>query len=123
MREIKFRAWCSRHKVMITNIINISFCSKGFYVNGDSPCMGDEILMQYTGFKDKNGKEIYEGDILKRDGHWNMYIVWDDEYSRLAFICADWIVTQGKTIMLSQESLRRHAVVGNIYENPELIDE
>ncbi len=54
MREIKFRAWDYDEEIMRKNWTDISIVSSDRI-----------ILMQYTGLKDKNGKEIYEGDIVK----------------------------------------------------------
>ena len=61
MREIKFRAWdksCNKMR----GINGIQDC---FSLRSDGICNEDYILMQYTGLKDKNGKEIYEGDVDK----------------------------------------------------------
>ena len=62
MREIKFRAWDNKQNKMRNDGFSIYY--DGSIQFADSIESKDFILMQYTGLKDKNGKEIYEGDIL-----------------------------------------------------------
>ena len=77
-------------------------------------------IMQYTGLKDRNRKEIWEGDIVKIDGHgienYITDICWDEYlsgfYSRNLY--------ESDTF---EHSTRCIEVLGNIYENPELLEE
>ena len=111
-REIKFRAW----------IPNTGWLAEGFSIamdgtewyddNGHSWPVCDLEIMQFTGLKDKNGKEIYEGDILTGE-----YVVtfyegafgfWGKENSIPEFY-------------MLYRYLNIKEVIGNIYENPELL--
>ena len=97
---------------------------------------GDGKLMQYTGLKDKNGKEIYEGDILrckclkkcKLDScaekviqYKNSLIEWWESGCNLGYRLRD---SKGKTMMIKPTHLNTMEVevIGNIYENPELLE-
>lgn len=72
MREIKFRAWDGKRMYYDPNDFYLRMdgsCFDVFEGEMDEPICGQPILMQYTGLKDKNGKEIYEGDIVKTSYH------------------------------------------------------
>ena len=141
-REIKFRAWDNENKYMVTskqgvftalrNSMNIVRQDNGYYNDGDllKPNKEKYILMQYTGLDDKNGKEIYEGDIV-------LYQDWEMAYEgggNDSFInkgiveyCEDnccFNVTERQTVDLADVLYKDNEdleVIGNIYDNPELL--
>lgn len=139
----KYRAWISEADTMTNNLKGIDFENetvvlKKFYWEDGFPVeeevfeveIGNAILMQSTGLKDKNGKEIFEGDVVKR--------------YRCPFFKAKWEY-QIETVLKEKASLllgRKYGknfgtipfdspfakselleVIGNIYENPELLED
>ncbi len=117
MREIKFRLWDPQRKVMtqdgslITWIrsANIKFC--------DDFVKMKMVFLQFTGRKDNEGKDIYEGDIIEFDkaewgGEGNIHVVsWDNNDSA-------WCWGGG-----ASSDMEWRKVIGNIYENPELLNQ
>lgn len=119
MREIKFRAWDKKHKEMLLGnspSLWLSFYGKvvqGFDEYGESDDWSNKvILMQFTGLKDKNGKEIYGGDITKHEYLDKQYleeVTWSN--NRMGWVGID------------NSYINSYEVIGNIYENPELLKE
>lgn len=86
----------------------------------------DVVLMQYTGLKDKNGKEIYEGDVIKCNPHWSNGDIYEVGVITWEKQRAGFMVNVGRLTVQGFKSLKmggasHKEVIGNIYENPELI--
>jgi uncharacterized phage protein (TIGR01671 family) len=117
MREIKFRAWEKNLKEIIP-VHNINFVNR--MVNTESAWrLFDEIkLSQYTGLKDKNGNEIYEGDILNlfmgEDDYCGQVIVTFDD----GCFCINGYLDDPRTYPIRHFIFRGYTfeVIGNIYE-------
>ena len=137
MREIKFRAWDDDEKEMIEYFSNDNnyqllqteegniFCG-GYMRNED---WQEPVLMQFTGLKDKNGKEIYEGDIFKFDDSCLYTVIWKekeclfygkgdkgDKYGEFTYYFTCLNTPYHKNIFDNQ-----CLIIGNIHENPELL--
>lgn len=119
-REIKFRAYSS-HSQKMYPVSNIEWDTDGrMWVTADDGKNGIELiddeanLMQYAGLKDKNGREIYEGDIVKNEYGKAMDIQYDPRSA--AFGVGDYYfgtIGSGKTL----------EVIGNIFEDKQLLEE
>lgn len=156
MREIKFRAWDTFNKLMWgTDECYIDNLSK-FFVEYDAALYGENepVLMQYTGLKDKNEKEIYEGDVCKNTykpmgckswNEWSHHVVIsfsnkgvgtkvvreilevnnlpedlkDNHFSNHTYNR----ILKNRPVINSTIGVggERWEIIGNIYENPELI--
>jgi len=128
-REIKFRAWgeWSDNDKPYMNY-NLAFEE---YLPINTLLSSVESLMQYTGLKDRNGKEIYEGDILKDDVNDLLEVKFgklpldksgDCVCTYLSFYCKNYGNIGQFPTYSCQEIGNWMYVVGNIYENPELLN-
>lgn len=117
MREIKLRAWDEELERMFYSTTeqfddSLSFRFKHFEVD-------DPVYMQYTGLRDKKGREIYEGDIVK--------VAWrcDSDIGTVKYIRNGFLVSDMKRHAPSPlgKISETYEIIGNIYENPELLEE
>ncbi|MGM9457819.1 hypothetical protein BKP38_03165 [Lacticaseibacillus rhamnosus] len=134
-QEIKFRAWDKKDKVMV-DVASINFWPDGVLsvledVDDAEPQLADGYeLMQYTGLKDKNGREIYESDILKVTGEdgesYVATVKWfgDEGYPAfdLAGIPASWSYDANALATIFQSGVETCEVIGNIFEDKQLLE-
>lgn len=111
-RDIKFKVFSTASKRM----------NGPYFLGANMGINSDSMIMQYTGLKDKNGKEIYEGDILKLHEDWRGkgeipgYVVFEN---------GRWIL-QGTMHYSHKDDLTNYAlsqmeIIGNIFQHPELL--
>ena len=128
MVDIKFRAWHKLNKRMHYNVQD-TFCVQGL---GD--CFGDILsapskfeVMMYTGLKDKNGKEIYEGDIVSAKYIYDKrttdkaQVIWREDKASFGLKSLKGLTNEEYELykITAEHNLE---VIGNIYENPELLN-
>lgn len=126
MREVKFRAWDTydnrmKHKFTIGSVTNSDnnlwtcptlWLEDTGWVNCDTL-----VLMQYTGLKDKNGVEIYEGDIV------NVHSYTVTGLGKVGFNKGSFVFNKFEyPTRQVLHSFSEIEVIGNIYENPELLE-
>lgn len=136
MREIKVRAWNGVKMSRSFTIDNICY-------EGPPPCVCDDLYgeyepdayvvwLQFTGLKDKNGKEICEGDIISsphfkdranRQHILKHIIQWSDKFHGWFLLNSGSMSPDSGSIQLFVADSKIIEIIGNIYENPELLEE
>lgn len=124
----KFRAWTEEGKVMYCDVYPFKDDTLLLNYDGfafDEVPASDFILMQSTGLKDKNGKEIFEGDIVKYKAGCNTYteeVAYEKDFAGFGVrdAIANIIFTFGE--LAEDIDLSSLEVVGNIYNNPGLLE-
>lgn len=137
-REIKFRVW-DKAKHRMLGVDQLAFGPNGELVSiysdgpdfsndsdalmGEKPDLNEAVLMQYVGLEDKNGRKIYEGDIV----HTGKDNIGDPEpmVGKVIMREGSWLIENEKkqeAVDLFSEITSRE-VIGNIFENPEMLEE
>lgn len=127
-REIKFRVWSNNtwkmHEVVGIRFLadKIDVLDDGMPVTLETSYQGEFVLLQYTGLKDKNGKEIYEGDILQ------CHYDFGDDTEPMEPVIVEWqydgwaIHALGNDIYMLPRDWEGYEVIGNVFENSDLLE-
>lgn len=132
----KFRAWDSANKEMFKDTFSITESGQVVVVEQeDVMCPPDYIfvdhlvIMQSTGLKDKNGKEIFDGDIVRTtrflgraDEIGGFYEYEKDYVGVVKVLEGSWVIDTGIVAVRLWSEIDESEVLGNIYENPELLE-
>ena len=128
--KLKFRAWDKHSQKMFAND-ELLIWNNNVYANDSKKLtcnnlkgwsIDDEYLMQSTGLRDKNGKEIFEGDILDYKGR-KALVRWHGSYASFIYRFVDELQnrkTEWKPLYLAYMKCE---IIGNIYENPEFLED
>lgn len=133
MRQVKFRAWDSKFKEMHTSSFSGNYITFGGLIRNGS-IQKDWILSQFTGLKDKNGKGIYEGDVLSFEAkicngfvHNRTVTLSPVEFGKFhasePSTCNEYVGFHIDGMSIQCYLDYGAVVIGNIYENPELLNQ
>ena len=132
----KFRAWVKTGKRMVEtdDLLGINYedkeiiTQKIYFESGlpverdiDNYDFDEIVLMQSTGLKDKNGKEIFEKDILDYNGR-KAIVKWHGSYACFIYEFVDELKNRTAEWQPLYLSYYKFEIIGNIYENPELLE-
>lgn len=126
MHEIKFRVWIPDEHYLTYDPGEFYLTAEGeiMDVNTDLPFKGNPVLMQFTGLKDKNNVQIFEGDVVNCVSEMdsaNMVVIFEDGEFRMV-LCEEFRDYQTGCGFYAIRCFDKE-VIGNIYENPDLMKE
>lgn len=116
-RPIKFRCWEDYSKCMLQpEYINDDGTPLWFDIDSQTLCNYGPVseLMQFTGLLDRNGKEVYEGDVVQRSGQ--------DYGLPVTFKDGEWTINENGNLHTAVNAFS-YEVIGNVFSNPELLEE
>jgi uncharacterized phage protein (TIGR01671 family) len=125
IREFKFRCW--HYSTEEFSYVNFDTGFMGCFV-GSSHVEGRNQYQQFTGLKDKDGKDVYEGDILDDISYDQRYVItWSENFGFLYPRIAHWQenkITNDEILSLVKynEHIKHGYVIGNIFQNQELLN-
>lgn len=120
MREILFRAKTKATKEWTYGYFVKQYDVPQIYVGNGHECVYEDTLCQYTGLTDKDGNKIFEGDIVETMSIQEAYGT-DKFYVR--FVQGNFYACLGGTVWTLRSCAESVKVVGNIYDNPEMISQ
>lgn len=124
--RLKFRFWDTKTENIITMNERLMYTGRNFNLDLGNMIYASKrfVTMQCTGLKDKNGKLIYEGDIVKVPDNWDMFGMMAGEKREVYFKEGGFRLKpnyQGVGIGYWLEDAKEFEIIGNIYQNSELL--